>query len=174
MPLHTRCASLPIQNQGFRTTFRFLSRESSERITFACACLNRGIVWAYRCQTVIGFATLVRHFLCATLFGGRAQGALAARRFPSSPVHYLRTAATQSFSSDSGQLPEQAGVVIKKITLPPFLCPAKCCSVRVTVAGPCPGALDHSLYDHKPARPLRTTLLANHEKTTVYSICAQA
>jgi len=68
---------------------------------------------------VIGFATLVRHFLCATLFGGRAQGALAARRFPSSPVHYLRTAATQSFSSDSGQLPEQAGVVIKKITLPP-------------------------------------------------------
>ena len=55
----------------------------------------------------------------ATLFGGRAQGALAARRFLSSPVHYLRTAATQSFSSDSGQLPEQAGVVIKKITLPP-------------------------------------------------------
>ena len=87
-PLPQRCG---LQFQSFRTTFRFHSRESSERIPLACACSNRGIVSAHRCKSAVGFSSLVdeqgaRRHLSEALFFGPAlwwpcAGRLRARRF---------------------------------------------------------------------------------------------
>ena len=103
-PLPQRCG---LQFQSFRTTFRFHSRESSEKIPLACACSNRGIVSAHRCKSAVGFSRLVdeqgarRHlseaFFLAPLYGGRAQGALGRAGFRAHRSTNLRTAATRSF-----------------------------------------------------------------------------
>ena len=97
-------------NQSFRTTFRFHSCETSEKIPLACACPFRGIVSANRCKTAVGFsrpvmskaqgATLVRRFFSAQLYGGRAQGAFGRAGFRAHRSTNLRTAATHSFSRD--------------------------------------------------------------------------
>ena len=45
------------QNKAFRTTLRFPSGETSEKIPFACACSVRGIVSAHRCLSAVGFSS---------------------------------------------------------------------------------------------------------------------
>ena len=65
------------QNKAFRTTLRFPSGETSEKIPFACACSVRGIVSAHRCLSAVGFSSPTYY---------SAQGATSARRFFSACV----------------------------------------------------------------------------------------
>ena len=65
------------QNKAFRTTLRFPSGETSEKIPFACACSVRGIVSAHRCLSAVGFSSPTYY---------SAHGATSARRFFSACV----------------------------------------------------------------------------------------
>ena len=75
------------QNKAFRTTLRFPSGETSEKIPFACACSVRGIVSAHRCLSAVGFSSPTcklgasRHLRKALFFGLRFM--VAVRRAPS-------------------------------------------------------------------------------------------
>ena len=92
------------QFQSFRTTFLFHSRETSEKIPLACACSNRGIVSAHRCQSAVGFSrpTCTRRkappprgaFFRPAFYGGRAQGAFGRAGFRTHRSTNLRTATT--------------------------------------------------------------------------------
>ncbi len=46
-------------NQVIRTTCPFQLSETSEKILFACACQNRGLVSAHRCPSAVGFSSPV-------------------------------------------------------------------------------------------------------------------
>ena len=63
--------------KAFRTTLRFPSGETSEKIPFACACSVRGIVSAHRCLSAGGFSSPTYY---------SAHGATSARRFFSACV----------------------------------------------------------------------------------------
>ena len=63
--------------KAFRTTLRFPSGETSEKIPFACACSVRGIVSAHRCLSAVGFSSPTYY---------SAHGATSARRFFSACV----------------------------------------------------------------------------------------
>ena len=63
--------------KAFRTTLRFPSGETSEKIPFACAYSVRGIVSAHRCLSAVGFSSPTYY---------SAHGATSARRFFSACV----------------------------------------------------------------------------------------
>ena len=91
----SRASPLPqrrgLQFQSFRTTFRFHSPESSEKIPLACACPFRGIVSANRCKTAVGFSRPTctfgarRHLREALFYGLRFMVAVR-RALSSAPV----------------------------------------------------------------------------------------